>query len=110
MQFPRPQTLRYYGVHTGQISILESVQDFQSPFLQECYGLMWIIIRLLKVFTRKIELMVGLRHSCEIGDHMASYGWTEYDGRHGRKQLLSDRGMKVDIETEFIKVPGQNGI
>jgi mannosyl-oligosaccharide glucosidase len=55
-------------------------------------------------------LTSGLRHSCEIGDDMASYGWTEYDGRLGGKQVLSDRGMKVDIETEFIKVPGPNGI
>jgi mannosyl-oligosaccharide glucosidase len=54
--------------------------------------------------------MPGLRHSCEIGDDMASYGWTEYDGRLGGKQILSDRGMKIDIETEFIKIPSQNGI
>ena len=40
---------------------------------------------------------------------MASYGWTEYDGRLGGKQVLSDRGMKIDIETEFIKIPAQNG-
>ena len=52
---------------------------------------------------------IGLRHSCEIGDDMASYGWTEYDTRIGGKQILSDRGMKIDIETEFIKVPAQNG-
>lgn len=41
---------------------------------------------------------------------MASYGWTEYDGRLGGKQVLSDRGMKIDIETEFVKVPGTNGM
>ena len=54
-------------------------------------------------------MSLGLRHSCEIGDDMASYGWTEYDGRLGGKQILSDRGMKIDIETEFIKIPAQNG-
>jgi len=53
--------------------------------------------------------MLGLRHSCEIGDDMASYGWTEYDGRLGGKQIIKDRGMKLDLETEFIKVPAQNG-
>lgn len=53
---------------------------------------------------------VGLRHSCEIGDDMASYGWTEYDGRLGGKQVIKDRGMKLDLETEFIKVPSQNGM
>jgi hypothetical protein len=54
-------------------------------------------------------MSLGLRHSCEIGDDMASYGWTEYDGRLGGKQILSDRGMEIDIETEFIKLPAQNG-
>lgn len=66
-------------------------------------GLLWSNVDDYQAFQ-------GLRHSCEIGDDMASYGWTEYDGRRGGKQLLSDRGMKIDIETEFIKVPGQNGI
>ena len=41
---------------------------------------------------------------------MASYGWTEYDGRLGGKQIIKDRGMKLDLETEFIKVPAQNGL
>lgn len=41
---------------------------------------------------------------------MASYGWIEYDGRLGGKQVVSDRGMAMKIETEFIKVPGQNGM
>jgi hypothetical protein len=41
---------------------------------------------------------------------MAWYGWTEYDGRLGGKQVLSDQGMKIDIETEFIKVHGKNGM
>src|SRR5271170_7547390 len=60
---------------------------------------------------RKCELIwyLGLRHSCEIGDDMASYGWTEYDGRLGGKQIIKDRGMKLDLETEFIKVPASNG-
>jgi hypothetical protein len=51
----------------------------------------------------------GIRHSCEIGDDMASYGWTEYDGRLGGVQNISDRGMKLDIQTEFVKLPGPNG-
>ena len=41
---------------------------------------------------------------------MTSYGWTEYDGRLGGKQVIKDRGMKLELETEFIKVPAQNGI
>ena len=54
-------------------------------------------------------LTTGVRHSCEIGDDMASYGWTEYDVRLGGKQNISDRGMKIDIQTEFIKMPSLNG-
>src|SRR5271154_2365245 len=64
---------------------------------------------LLSVLERVLTLWVGLRHSCEIGDDMALYGWTEYDGRLGGKQIIKDRGMKLDLETEFIKVPAQNG-
>ena len=59
--------------------------------------------------TPKIQVNLGLRHSCEISDDMASYGWTEYDGRIGGKQIISDKGMKIELETEFIKVPGENG-
>jgi Glycosyl hydrolase family 63 N-terminal domain len=40
---------------------------------------------------------------------MASYGWTEYDGRNGGKQVIGDPLMKVIIETEFVKVPGRGG-
>lgn len=70
-----------------------------------------MIFALFRVVLIKGEgLRLGLRHSCEIGDDMASYGWMEYDGRTGGKQLLSDAGMKLDIETEFVKVPGTNGM
>jgi hypothetical protein len=41
---------------------------------------------------------------------MASYGWTEYDGRLGGKQIIEDKGMKVKIETDFVKVPGPSGM
>lgn len=61
-------------------------------------------------FTKlSLLLTAGLRHSCEINDDMAIYGWTEYDGRLGGKQIIGDRGMKLDIETEFIKIPAHNG-
>jgi Glycosyl hydrolase family 63 N-terminal domain len=44
-----------------------------------------------------------------MSDDIATYGWTEYDGRFGGKQVISDVQMKLDLETEFVKVPGQNG-
>ena len=37
---------------------------------------------------------------------MAGYGWEEYDVRTGGKQVIRDRGNKVDITTEFVKVAG----
>lgn len=37
---------------------------------------------------------------------MAGYGWDEYDPRTGGHQTIHDAGNKVDITTEFVKVPG----
>lgn len=37
---------------------------------------------------------------------MAGYGWEEYDVRTGGRQVIRDRGNKVDITTEFVKVAG----
>lgn len=37
---------------------------------------------------------------------MAGYGWDEYDVRYGGRQTIHDEGNKIDITTEFVKVPG----
>ena len=37
---------------------------------------------------------------------MAGYGWDEYDIRNGGSQTIHDAGNKIDITTEFVKVPG----
>lgn len=37
---------------------------------------------------------------------MAGYGWEEYDARIGGRQTIHDTGNKIDITTEFIKIPG----
>ncbi|KAL9102254.1 MAG: hypothetical protein Q9163_002590 [Psora crenata] len=37
---------------------------------------------------------------------MAGYGWNEYDVRYGGHQTINDAENKVNITTEFVKVPG----
>ena len=46
------------------------------------------------------------RHSCEQGDNLASYGWTEFDAREGGVQVLKDNDNNLKLTTEFLKVPG----
>ena len=37
---------------------------------------------------------------------MAGYGWDEYDARSGGRQTIHDKENKIDITTQFVKVPG----
>lgn len=37
---------------------------------------------------------------------MAGYGWDEYDARSGGKQVIHDDENKLDINTQFAKIPG----
>lgn len=37
---------------------------------------------------------------------MAGYGWDEYDARTGGKQVIHDDENKLDINTQFAKIPG----
>lgn len=46
------------------------------------------------------------RHSCEQGDELASYGYTEHDGRNSAVQVIKDTKNNVEITTELLKVPG----
>ncbi|KAI9843038.1 MAG: Processing alpha glucosidase I [Sclerophora amabilis] len=46
------------------------------------------------------------RHTCEQHEGMAGYGWDEYDVRNGGRQVVHDAGNKLDLQTEFVKVPG----
>lgn len=47
-----------------------------------------------------------MRHSCEQGDGLAGYTWTEHDVREGGVQVLKDPKNNVEITTEFLKFPG----
>ena len=49
-----------------------------------------------------------LRHLCEQGDNLDSYGWTEHDGRSFGVQEIFDKYMK--LETSFVtKLGGNHG-
>jgi len=47
-----------------------------------------------------------MRHTCEQGDKLDSYTWTEYDSREGGVQVIKDGQNNVKIITEFLKIPG----
>ncbi|KAF2397248.1 mannosyl-oligosaccharide glucosidase [Trichodelitschia bisporula] len=51
----------------------------------------------------------NFRHTCEQHEGMAGYGWDRYDPRHGGTQTIHDAGNQLDLTTEFVKVPGENG-
>ena len=37
---------------------------------------------------------------------MAGYGWDEYDVRKGGRQTVHDAGNHIDLQMEFVKIPG----
>lgn len=63
-------------------------------------GLMWMVPELIK------SQNLGLRHWCEQGDNLDSFGWKQHDGENFGVQEISDRGLK--ITTSFVK-RSQNG-
>ncbi|KAI5865551.1 glycoside hydrolase family 63 protein [Durotheca rogersii] len=53
-----------------------------------------------------VDVQNGFRYTCEQNEGMAGYGWDEYDTRRGGVQSIHDSGNKIDITTEFVKIPG----
>ena len=49
---------------------------------------------------------VDVRHNCDQGDGMESYGYIEHDGRTAATQAIKDTLNNVQITTEFLKIPG----
>ncbi|KAG8861996.1 Processing alpha glucosidase I [Tulasnella sp. 330] len=47
-----------------------------------------------------------IRHSCEQGDGLAGYTWTEHDLRQGGIQVLKDPKNNLELTTELLKFPG----
>ncbi|KAF2755559.1 glucosidase I [Pseudovirgaria hyperparasitica] len=50
-------------------------------------------------------IQTNLRHTCEQHE-LDGYGWNEYDVRTGGRQTIHDPVNKLDLTTEFVKVPG----
>lgn len=45
----------------------------------------------------------GIRHWCEQGDNLDSYGWTHHDGRSFGVQEIQD--LPFELKTSFVKYP-----
>ncbi|KAJ2007257.1 Processing alpha glucosidase I [Coemansia thaxteri] len=50
-----------------------------------------------------------IRHSCELGDNLAEYGYSRHNGRDFGEQSMLDNDQGVEIKSTFIKVPGERG-
>ncbi|KAG8897713.1 Processing alpha glucosidase I [Tulasnella sp. 403] len=64
-------------------------------------GLVWFGLSDYQSFSQ-------IRHSCEQGDGLAGYTWTEHDPREGGIQVLKDPKNNLEIVTELLKFPGGN--
>ncbi|KAK7043703.1 Processing alpha glucosidase I [Paramarasmius palmivorus] len=62
-------------------------------------GLMWF-------GTHDYASISRTRHTCEQGDELQSYTWTQFDPREGGVQVIKDATNNVEITTEFLKQPG----
>ena len=51
----------------------------------------------------------SIRHACEIGDSLGSWGWVEHDGRTFGREKINDPRNNVEIEVRFEKVMGEKG-
>ncbi|KAI2621643.1 glycoside hydrolase family 63 protein [Hypoxylon sp. NC1633] len=63
-------------------------------------GLLWAKV------DNYVDVQDSFRYTCEQHEGMAGYGWDEYDTRKGGVQHIHDAGNKIDITTEFVKIPG----
>ncbi|KAK9768353.1 Processing alpha glucosidase I [Basidiobolus ranarum] len=62
-------------------------------------GLMWFGLDDIQSFQH-------IRHSCEQGDNLDSYGYLRHDGRTFGQQEIKDSANNIILTTEFVKVPG----
>jgi hypothetical protein len=46
------------------------------------------------------------RHTCDQGDGLDGYTWTQFDAREGGIQVLKDRENNVKVTTELLMVDG----
>lgn len=89
----------YWGTYRSNLYFGARTRSPQSPLV----GLMW--------FGAHNPLTVDqLRHSCEEGDGLDSYGWTRHDGTNYGEQTLIDSKTDLKLTTTFIKHQrGANG-
>ena len=59
------------------------------------FGIMWMIPDQIK------QDNLGLRHWCEQGDNLKSFGWLQHDGESFGLQEIQDRGLR--LKTSFVK-------
>jgi mannosyl-oligosaccharide glucosidase len=77
------------------------VHDYMSVGRQSM-----ISMRHLVLYWTNHSSYAEARHSCEQGDNLDGYTWTEYDARQGGVQVIKDGRNNVKLTTEFLKVPG----
>ncbi|KAJ2489245.1 Processing alpha glucosidase I, partial [Coemansia sp. RSA 2052] len=65
-------------------------------------GLMWFGLDDQRNWQR-------IRHSCELGDNLAEYGYSRHNGRDFGEQTMRDNDQGVEIKSTFVKVPGKLG-
>ena len=59
------------------------------------FGIMWMIPDQIR------QDNLGLRHWCEQGDNLKSFGWLQHDGESFGLQEIQDRGLR--LKTSFVK-------
>ncbi|KAI2470291.1 glycoside hydrolase family 63 protein [Annulohypoxylon bovei var. microspora] len=101
------------GVLNAEIGRLNNQSLLWGPYRPNLYfgvrpripksvttGLLWAKV------DNYVDVQNSFRYTCEQNEGMAGYGWDEYDTRKGGVQHIRDAGNKIDITTEFVKIPG----
>ncbi|KAI1375238.1 glycoside hydrolase family 63 protein [Hypoxylon crocopeplum] len=101
------------SVLNAEIGRLNNQSLFWGPYRPNLYfgirpripkslttGLLWAKV------DNYVEVQDSFRYTCEQNEGMAGYGWDEYDTRKGGVQHIHDAGNRLDITTEFVKIPG----
>ncbi|XP_053948863.1 uncharacterized protein LOC128857238 [Anastrepha ludens] len=84
---------RYWGSYRPSAYFGLKTRDPQSAVM----GLMWYSPSNLGYAGK------GIRHWCEISDHLEKYGWTHHDGRTFGVQEITD--YPFELKTSFVKYP-----
>ncbi|XP_059063009.1 mannosyl-oligosaccharide glucosidase [Achroia grisella] len=83
---------RYWGTYRPGVYMGMKSREPRSPV----FGLMW--------YDLSATPHKGIRHWCEQGDNLASYGWLRHDGVSFGEQVIVDKPH--NITTSFMKTPG----